>query len=119
MASVYWYDPVRLTFDNDSGYEIELFWHDYEGNLVSYGYLADGKTKTVYTYATHAWSASQVSYADIMIKYEYFVDGHEFFVAELEDNDRVITIQKAPNTASDFGVYTCDIEVNYISDPWP
>lgn len=118
MASVYWYDPVRLTFDNDSGDEIELFWHDYEGNLVSYGYLAHGQTKTVYTYATHAWSASQI-HADIMVKYEYFVDGHEFFVAEFEDNDRIITIQKAPNTASDFGVWTCDDSVNYISDPWP
>lgn len=103
VRSLTWNHPVRVTFDNDSGDQVELFWHDYSGNLVSYGHIADGQTMQMYTYATHPWSATGSGG-------EYSVDGHDIFVPEAQDNDRVITIQKETTD------YACDTSVNWMNN---
>lgn len=33
---------INITFDNESGQDVELFWHNYNGDEVSYGVIAAG-----------------------------------------------------------------------------
>lgn len=33
---------INLTFDNESGQDVELFWHNYNGDKVSYGTIGNG-----------------------------------------------------------------------------
>ena len=81
-----WNHPVRVTFDNGSSDQVELFWHDYNGDLVSYGNLAKGQTKQMYTYASQPWSAAGTG--------DYSVNGRDVFVPVARDSDRVFTIAK-------------------------
>ena len=55
--SVRWDEPIVLNFYNNNQEVVELFWHDYSGNEVSYGTIAPGGWKGMNTYATHPWSA--------------------------------------------------------------
>lgn len=80
-----WNHPVRVTFDNVSGEDVELFWHDYDGNLASKGTIEDGETMQMYTYASQPWSAAGSNG-------EYSVDGRDIFVTDARNSDKVITI---------------------------
>jgi hypothetical protein len=51
-----WNEPIQCSFKNECGQPVELFWHNYQGNLVSYGVIEAGATMLMYTYATHPWS---------------------------------------------------------------
>merc|ERR1711862_420033 len=80
-----WNEPVNVLFSNESKEAVELFWHDYSGNEVSYGTIAAGGTKRMHTYATHPWSATGPSGA-------FTVDAEAVWVPVAADTDRVIYI---------------------------
>ena len=67
---------ITLTFDNESGQDVELFWHNYNGDEVSYGRIADGQTKVQGTYATHPWTVVGLSDASAQL----VLDGDDIFV---------------------------------------
>jgi len=48
---------VNITFANQSGGEVELFWLDTQGNRKSYGKLAANAQRMMSTYAGHVWLA--------------------------------------------------------------
>ena len=84
IRSTAWGTRVYVTFQNDSGAAVELFWHDYSGNLVSYGTIAAGAGMNMYTYATHPWSVTGSG--------DLTVDGEAIFVPEAGDDQRTIVI---------------------------
>lgn len=100
--STAWNEPLRVTFENASHDQIELFWHDYSGNLVSYGQMGPGQTMLMYTYATHPWSATGNG--------DFNVDGDAVWVPVIGDNDRTIQIHK------DHSDFTCDRTVNWMNN---
>ena len=51
---------ISITFSNESDETADLYWHNYEGQLVKYGTVARGSSFTQWTYATHPWSARAV-----------------------------------------------------------
>merc|ERR1711881_631168 len=79
---------INLTFDNESGQDVELFWHNYNGDEVSYGVIAAGQTRIQGTYATHPWTV--VGLSDITA--ELVLDGKDIFVPTTQDNNRTIYI---------------------------
>ncbi len=48
---------TSLTFVNQSGNEVELFWLSTEGERRSYGKLRPGERRTQHTFAGHVWMA--------------------------------------------------------------
>jgi dipeptidyl-peptidase 4 len=48
---------VNITFINQSGGEVELFWLDTQGNRKSYGKLAANARRMMSTYTGHVWLA--------------------------------------------------------------
>jgi len=79
---------INLTFDNESGQDVELFWHNYNGDEVSYGVIGAGQTRLQGTYATHPWTVVGLSDASA----ELVVDGADIFVPTADDNNRTIYI---------------------------
>jgi hypothetical protein len=55
--SVAWDESITLYFYNGGSYAADIYWHDYEGELVYYNTLQPGDSYTQSTYATHPWSA--------------------------------------------------------------
>ena len=88
--SLTWSSPVNVTFKNESSQPVELFWHNYQGNKVSYGQIAAGGTRAMSTYATHPWSAVGVSNAGIFMS----VDGEEVYDPVAADAGRTIVIEE-------------------------
>jgi len=88
--SLTWHSPVYVVFKNESSQEVELFWHNYQGNKVSYGRIAPGGTKPMNTYATHPWSAVGTSNGEIYMS----VDAEEVYVPVAGDAGRTIVIEE-------------------------
>jgi hypothetical protein len=56
--SIYGNTPSEITFDNQSGEDVSIYWLDYEGNRVLYNEnLAAGMSYTQPTWITHPWVA--------------------------------------------------------------
>lgn len=69
-------------------------WHDYAGNLVSYGKIAPRASKYQSTYATHPWSIKANTGT-------YFIEGKDVWVPTENDKDKTVHIGKrADNTES-------------------
>ena len=83
-----WNQFITLTFQNESGQDVELFWHDYQGIEKSYGVIAAGATRNQGTYASHPWSVTGKSDASAHL----VVDGDDVFLPEGGDNGRTIYI---------------------------
>lgn len=79
-------NKIFVTFQNDSSEAIELFWHNYSGDLVSYGTIAAGAELNMYTYVTHPWSATGSG--------NITVDGDAVFIPEAGDDKRTIVISR-------------------------
>lgn len=80
-------ESVKVLFSNESDKEIELFWHNYVGEKVSYGRIGAGKTKHLNTYATHPWSAvSTGEYG------EFTVDAQDVYVPVKADDNTIVYI---------------------------
>jgi len=79
---------ITLTFVNEAGQDVELFWHDYAGNERSYGVIGAGQTRRQGTYASHPWSVTGKADASAIL----VVDGDDVFVPEGADNNRTIYI---------------------------
>jgi len=47
--------PTSITFDNQSGRTVDIYWLDYEGNRVYYSTLGNENIYTQPTYLTHPW----------------------------------------------------------------
>jgi hypothetical protein len=84
--STAWNQPIVVTFDNQSDETIELFWHNYQGNRVSYGHIGAGMTRGMRTYVTHPWSATGNG--------EFSVKNKCVFDPQLGDHGRVVSIRK-------------------------
>lgn len=56
--STAWSDTVLLNFVNETDEAIQMWWHDYSGNLRPYQTLQPNQTRQQWTYATHPWSAT-------------------------------------------------------------
>lgn len=89
-ASLTWNQPVSMTFKNESSQAVQLFWHNYQGEEVSYGQIAAGATLPMHTFATHPWSAVGVSNSKVFMS----VDGEGVFVPETGDAGRTIVIEE-------------------------
>jgi hypothetical protein len=87
VRSTAWNTPLNVTFKNESGQSVQLFWHDYSGNLVSYGTIAAGGSMNMNTYATHPWSVQGTG--------NLAIDGDAIFVPEAGDNKRTLVIGQA------------------------
>ena len=81
---------VSVTFQNDSNVTVEMFWHDFQGELVSYGIIQPEATMEMSTFATHPWSFKGVDLPDTLFR----VDGQEVFVPVETDDGRFISITK-------------------------
>jgi len=88
-ASYTWNQPVAVTFKNESDQKIELFWHNYQGSLVSYGQIAAGGSMYMNTYATHPWSAVGVDDNGKFLS----VDNEPVYVPVAGDAGRTIVIE--------------------------
>ena len=97
-----WNEAVFLTFNNASGETVEIFWHNYSGNLVSYGRLRPGQTMNMNTYATHPWSVKGDG--------EYMVDGDDVFIPGTADRNRRISIVKKNQ------LFQCNRQVNWMNN---
>jgi len=84
--STSWNEAVSLTFNNASEETVQLFWHDYSGNLRSYGSLNPGQIMNMNTYATHPWSVTGNG--------DFMVDGDDVFIPGTADRNRRISIVK-------------------------
>ena len=101
IRSTAWDTQISIIFENESDATVELFWHDYEGNLVSYGTIEAKARMPMTTYATHPWSATGSG--------KLTIDGEAVFVPKSEDDNRTIIIaQEMTNTMS-----VVNIEGNY------
>lgn len=83
-----WNQFITLTFQNESGQDVELFWHDYQGVEKSYGVIKNGETRRQGTYASHPWSVTGKANASERL----VVDGDDVFVPKGGDNNRTIYI---------------------------
>jgi hypothetical protein len=88
--SLTWHSPVHVTFKNESSQQVELFWHNYQGNKVSYGTINAGATKAMNTYASHPWSAVALNDAGVFMS----VDAEEVYVPVAGDAGRTIVIEE-------------------------
>jgi len=79
---------LTLTFDNEASQDVDLYWHNYNGDKVYYGRIGNGATRVQGTYATHPWSVVGVQDSGA----ELVLDGEDIFVPELSDNGRTIYI---------------------------
>ena len=87
--------PVHNGFYNESAQWVELFWHDYSGNTVSYGTIAPGGWKGMNTFATHPWSAVLTNGMRVNI------DGKYIFNPIAYDDGRTIYIVNQYHTLKD------------------
>ena len=74
--SKHYQTKVHVGFYNESVQQVELFWHDYNGNMVSYGHMPPLKGyKGMNTYDTHPWTAigADGKYMQMNIGGEVFV----------------------------------------------
>jgi len=83
---------ITLYFENESGQDVELYWHNYNGDEVSYGRIAAGETRTQQTYATHPWSV--VGLSTDYTHCELVVDGADIYVPTKQDHNKHIYIGK-------------------------
>ena len=49
--------PSQITFVNESGTEVDIYWLDYEGDRIHYATLPDGAGYSQPTWLTHPWVA--------------------------------------------------------------
>jgi hypothetical protein len=47
--------PIAVTFQNQTGADITLFWLDYNGHRKAYGTIETGKSRLQQTFVTHPW----------------------------------------------------------------
>jgi hypothetical protein len=55
LNSIVGTQPITLTFSNQTGDEISLFWLDYNGHRKFYDKVENGRAKGRPTYITHPW----------------------------------------------------------------
>jgi hypothetical protein len=55
LASRHGTEPMKITFRDNLGELIHIYWLNYDGARVPYGELRDGEAKSIDTYAQHAW----------------------------------------------------------------
>jgi hypothetical protein len=86
MSTAYDY-PIEVYFYNGASYTADIYWHDYDGNLVYYNTLEPYETYTQQTYATHPWSAQTGDDRRQLLTY-----GYDVFVPTEWDNWSTIWI---------------------------
>ncbi len=72
-------DATTVSFTNETGGTIELFWVNQQGERKSYGKIAAGETRDINTYAGHVWLVADAK-------------GETLAVVEATDNALELTI---------------------------
>ena len=81
-------DTISIIFKNNSDKPTQMWWHDGDGNKVSYGTIYPGETLDMSTYTTHAWTATGPYNPDVT----FVLDGESVFVGDIYDNQSTISI---------------------------
>eukprot|EP00298_Acanthocystis_sp_HF-20_P013800 c20512_g1_i1.p1 GENE.c20512_g1_i1~~c20512_g1_i1.p1 ORF type:complete len:401 (-),score=228.11 c20512_g1_i1:24-1226(-) len=77
---------THVNFENQSSFECEVFWIDYEGNEVKYNLLHPGGRYRQQTYVEHPWVVRAVGSGDYLL-----INGARLFFPDAEETLGVIT----------------------------
>ena len=81
---------VPVVFQNDASEEVELMWHDYAGNLVSYGKIGAGQSHSMNTYATHPWTIKDDTHS---------IENQQVWIPSAADKNKTVHIKKMSKPA--------------------
>lgn len=82
---------VNVCFQNDTGNTVELFWHNFEGGLVSYGKIQANGRMGMNTFCTHPWSAKIEGDANTKVE----IDREPVYVPMEIDSGNTMRITRA------------------------
>ena len=99
--------PSQITFVNESGTEVDIYWLDYEGARVHYATLPDGAGYSQPTWLTHPWVA--VDKAGNCLGYvlsEALEQSYTILPLELPGNGRIFFLRSTSLPDQNHDIYS-------------